>query len=117
MGIINISLVKAAVCASGLTQLPPLGPGEVSTVLESEVQFAAKQADSEQRATLDKLESESLFEQKKADVERKSTIGKKAAERLQKMEADIEDEMMEWLGRNRLLRHAKTFARVAGGYD
>ena len=31
--------------------------------------------------------------------------------------AEVEEEMMDWLGRNRLLRHAKTFARVAGTYD
>ena len=48
------------------------------------------------------------------EADRNSEIGKKAAERLKELEAEVEEEMMDWLGRNRLLRHAKTFARVAG---
>eukprot|EP01045_Picozoa_sp_COSAG04_P013252 COSAG04_NODE_930_length_9363_cov_28.745898_4_plen_1224_part_00 len=100
--------------------------------MESETQFATKQAQIEKAAALEKLESEAQFidqqakavhkvadaedqaEQSKTEADRNSEIGKKATERLKKLEAEVEEEMMDWLGRNRLLRHAKTFARVAG---
>ena len=35
-------------------------------------------------------------------------------ERLQKLETEIEEEMMEWLDRHRLTRHAETVMTIAG---
>ena len=58
--------------------------------------------------------SNSQEEQLKAETDRSSAIVKKATERQQKLEARIEEEMMEWLERHRLLRHAKTFIEVVG---
>ena len=64
------------------------------------------------------IDQQTEAEQKKAQAERKKTAMteqlKKAAERQQKLEAKIGEEMMEWLERHRLLRHAKAFIEVAG---
>eukprot|EP01045_Picozoa_sp_COSAG04_P019939 COSAG04_NODE_1986_length_5067_cov_2.041667_5_plen_252_part_00 len=87
--------------------------------MESEVQLI------DQQARLIRQQTEA--EQKKAQAERnKATMEerekaasdqlKKATERQQKLEARIGEEMMEWLERHRLLRHAQAFVEVVGTY-
>ena len=100
--------------------------------MESEAQFI----ESEQSVVLEKMESEVQFinqqafvEQKKskaeADAQRRKTTTDRdaerrmaAAERRQKLQAEIEEEveaeMAEWLGRHRLSRHAEAIADVVG---
>ena len=55
------------------------------------------------------LKSE-LLSFKKAESERQ----KASTERLQELDAEVEAEMMEWLGRHRLSRHARNIATVVG---
>ena len=80
--------------------------------------------ESEQRAALKKLDAEALFideqslkEQKKANAEAEAERRKATAEMLQKLEVGVDsgvEEMVEWLKRHRLSRHAQTIVRVAG---
>ena len=78
--------------------------------LESEALFVDQQAQIENR----KLEAEALAEVQRMELEAQAKRKKAATERLQKLEAGIEEEMLEWLERHRLSRHADAIARAAG---
>ena len=77
--------------------------------LESEVQFA----EAEQSVALKKLDGEAQFIDAEAAAKRK----KATAEMLQKLDVGVEsgvEEMVEWLKRHRLSRHAQAIVGVAG---
>ena len=78
--------------------------------LESDALFVDQQAQIENR----KLEAAALAEVQKMELEAQAKRKKAATERLQKLEAGVEEEMLEWLERHRLSRHADAIARAAG---
>ena len=78
--------------------------------LESEALFVDQQAQIENR----KLEAAALAEVQKMELEAQAKRKKAATERLQKLEAGVEEEMLEWLERHRLSRHADAIAKAAG---
>ena len=87
--------------------------------IESEQSVALKK----QSVALEKMESEVQFinqqaraEQKKARAEAEAERRKATTERLHELDAGTEAEMIEWLGRHRLSRHADTIADVVGLY-
>eukprot|EP01045_Picozoa_sp_COSAG04_P005276 COSAG04_NODE_242_length_19007_cov_3.089433_8_plen_1575_part_00 len=86
--------------------------------LQSASRFEQTKAQAEAEAQLNKTKAEAEVERNQADaearVQRNVAIRKKASERLQKQEADIEEELMGWLESHRLLRHADTIVGVAG---
>ena len=61
-------------------------------------------------AKVEKLEAETLFKRKKAEAEHMKVEADITAEVM----AATRKEMAEWLGRNRLHRHAEVIAKVAG---
>ena len=65
-------------------------------------------------AALKDIESEAEFERLKAKAEAQAERLKARDEAEGQQEAAAEAEMVEWLGRHRLRRHADTIARVAG---
>ena len=77
---------------------------------QSEALFVDQQAQIENR----KLEAAALAEVQKMELEAQAKRKKAATERLQKLEAGVEEEMLEWLERHRLSRHADAIAKAAG---
>ena len=82
--------------------------------LESETRFMRQKAQAER----EQAEAESETERKKAEAaaeaERKKDRSAARVQVTMELEAGVEAEMLEWLKRHRLPRHADTIARVAG---
>ena len=82
--------------------------------IESEAQFVNKQASierhAEQDAALEKLEAEAQFKRKKAEAKK---LLLQASEDLDLAEG-LSDDMVEWLGQQRLQKCAEDIARIAG---